>query len=205
MQRDNLHNIQNRQSTLESTLDKKQLRRHLLKQRQEMDVIEWKQKSDRITTHLQTSRLFQQAKTILAFFSFRQEPDLSALFSNSEKRWGFPRCVDNSLMWHFWQPEDSLNIGSYGIYEPHPHAEVINIKEVDLLLIPCVGCDLQRYRLGYGGGYYDRFLSSTLWQEQRRETVIMGIVFDFAYLPQLPRDHWDQPLHGVVCENGVNI
>lgn len=199
MNRDNLQN----------KLDKKQLRRYLLKKRQQMTMVEWREKSDRIVTNLQTSKLFQEAETILAFFSFRQEPDLSPLFNSSEKRWGFPRCVGNSLMWHFWQPEDSsnnssnnsLNVGNYGIHEPHPHAEVVDITEVDLILIPCVGCDLKGYRLGYGGGYYDRLLSSPIM----REKITMGIVFELGYLPQLPRDHWDQPLDGVVWENGVHI
>lgn len=185
-------------------LDKKQLRRHLLKKRQEMTVIEWREKSDRIATNLQKSPLFQQSQTILAFFSFRQEPDLSQLFTNYQKNWGFPRCVGKSLVWHSWQPKQAINISNYGISEPHPQAEIIDIQEVDLILVPCVGCDIQGYRLGYGGGYYDRLLSSPHWQKTTKQKATMGVVFDFAYLPQLPIDYWDQPLDGVVRENGVS-
>ena len=57
-----------------------------------MPIEEWRQKSDRIALHLQASPLFAQAQTILAYFSFRQEPDLSLLFSDS-RVFGFPRCL----------------------------------------------------------------------------------------------------------------
>ncbi|MEA5618997.1 5-formyltetrahydrofolate cyclo-ligase [Cronbergia sp. UHCC 0137] len=180
-------------------LNKKELRRTLLQKRQSMTSLEWREKSDRLTTNIQNSVLFNQAKTILAYFSFRQEPDISFLYTNSQKRWGFPRCVSNSLVWHFCQPNEVINLGAYGIREPHPESPRIDIEEVDLILVPCVGCDAQGYRLGYGGGYYDRLFSSPAWNAK----ATMGVVFDFAYLPQLPVASWDQPLKAVVTENGM--
>jgi 5-formyltetrahydrofolate cyclo-ligase len=166
-----------------------------------MPVEDWRDKSEQIAANLENSVVFNQAQTILAFFSFRQEPDLSSLFTNSDKRWGFPRCVGKSLVWHSWQPEDEINIGTYGIREPHPKAPVIDLQEVDLILVPCVGCDVQGYRLGYGGGYYDRLLSSAAGNVK----ATIGVVFDFAYLPQLPVDSWDKPLHNVMTENHKDI
>ncbi|MBD2453202.1 5-formyltetrahydrofolate cyclo-ligase [Nostoc sp. FACHB-87] len=177
-------------------LDKVKLRRTLLKKRQLMSVAEWREKSDRICTTLQTLIHYDEAKTILAYFNFRQEPDLSPLFANTQYQWGFPRCVGNSLSWHIWQPGDSLHINNYGISEPHPDAPTINPGEVDLILVPSVACDSRGYRLGYGGGYYDRLLSSPEWSN--KPTV--GIVFDFAYLPQLPVETWDKPLQAIATE-----
>ncbi len=177
--------------------DKVKLRRLLLKTRQSMTLDVWKEKSDRLNINLQNSILFNQANTVLAFFSFRQEPDLSLLVRNSQKRWGFPRCVGQSLIWHFWEPGDDVNIGAYGIREPDSEAPMIDIQEVDLILVPCVACDVQGYRLGYGGGYYDRLLSAPGWCKK----ATIGIVFDFAYLSQLPVDSWDRPLEAVVTEN----
>lgn len=181
---------------IEPDLNKNQLRRSLLKKRQSLTVQEWKQKSDRIIYQVENSVLFTQATTILAYFSFRQEPDLSPLFTDSRRRWGFPRCVGKSLLWHLWSPDEQLQRGNYGITEPHPQTPMINAGEVDLIIVPCVACDRQGYRLGYGGGYYDRLLSSPAWAN----IPTMGVVFDFAYLPQLPIDNWDQPLQSVVWE-----
>jgi 5-formyltetrahydrofolate cyclo-ligase len=180
-------------------LNKAQLRRTLIKTRQSMSVQEWREKSGRLCYHLQTSALFTQAKTILAYFSFRQEPDLSPLFTNTKHRWGFPRCVHKSLCWHIWTPEDSLQTGAYGITEPHPDAPTLDPTEVDLILVPSVACDYQGYRLGYGGGYYDRLLSLPQWQTK----PTIGIVFDFAYLPQLPIEPWDKPLRSIFTETGL--
>lgn len=180
-------------------LKKPELRRSLLKARQDMPQEKWRHKSDRIITHLQASPLFTSAQTILAYFSFRQEPDLSPLFTDTHHRWGFPRCVGNSLIWHNWKPSDTLQIGAYGILEPNPDAPTLPPAEIDLIFVPAVACDAQGYRLGYGGGYYDRLLSSSEWTTK----PTIGIVFDFAYLPQLPIDPWDKPLQAVCTETGL--
>lgn len=196
-------------NVIDSGQDKTKLRRSLLKTRQLMPVETWREKSDRICFHLQSSPLFAQSQTILAYFSFRQEPDLSPLFQNSQQQWGFPRCVDKSLSWHSWQPGEPLQTGNYGIFEPLSNSPTLNPDQVDLILVPAVACEVGGYRLGYGGGFYDRMLSLPQWQTKpamnRRFRFAIGIVFEFAYLPQLPVDDWDQQLHGVCTENGLRI
>jgi 5-formyltetrahydrofolate cyclo-ligase len=178
-------------------MSKAELRRGLLQKRRSLSVGEWRSRSDRICEQLQAHPLFMQAKTVLAYFSFRQEPDLSPLLTNNHYNWGFPRCVGESLVWHLWKPDDSLQVGAYGILEPDVSAPIIAPEAVDLILVPCVACDSQNYRLGYGGGYYDRLLSVPVWA--KKPTI--GIVFDFAYLSQIPIDTWDKPLQAVITDN----
>jgi len=184
-------------------LSKSELRRSLLQARQSIPVEEWRHKSDRICSHLQASPLFAADGTILAYFSFRQEPDLSRIFTDKRHQWGFPRCVGDTLLWHIWTPTEVhlLQKGAYGIPEPYPTTPTLAPSEVDLILVPAVACDYRGYRLGYGGGYYDRLLSSAEWASK----PTIGIVFEFAYLPQLPIDPWDQKLHGVCTETGLKI
>lgn len=64
------------------------------------------------------------------------------------------------------------------------------------MLIPAVACDRRGYRLGYGGGFYDRLLSQPDWQT----IPTIGIVFHHSYLPQLPADSWDRPLQAVCTD-----
>lgn len=177
------------------------LRQSLLKARQAMPQEIWRQKSDRLCAHLQQSSWLAEAKTILAYFSFRQEPDLSPLFS-LHYRWGLPRCVGRSLIWHVWSPDQApLSLGTYGIPEPPADAPTLNPTDVDLILVPAVACDLRGYRLGYGGGFYDRLLSVPAWAN----IPTIGIVFEFARLSRLPVDLWDQPLQMICTEAGLFV
>lgn len=187
--------------TVASQLAKAELRRSLIKTRQLMSQEEWQEKSDRICTHLLSSSLFTPAKTVLAYFSFRQEPNLSLLLKINSYHWGISRCVEKNLIWHAWKTGDTLQRGAYGILEPLPHAPTIQPEEVELILVPSVACDYQGYRLGYGGGYYDRLLSSPAWASK----LTIGIVFDFAYLPQLPVEAWDIQLDGICTEIGLKM
>lgn len=178
---------------------KAELRRSLLKVRRSLSVETWQTQSRQLCHQLQASLPFRQADTVLAYFSFRQEPDLSTLF-DLKKVWGFPRCVDQALDWHVWSPQAALPLqtGAYGILEPDANAPNLLASQVDLILVPAVACDRRGYRLGYGGGFYDRLLSTPDWAEK----PTIGIVFDFARLEQLPDDPWDRPLGAVCTEAG---
>ncbi|RMF24649.1 MAG: 5-formyltetrahydrofolate cyclo-ligase, partial [Cyanobacteria bacterium J083] len=129
--------------------DKEQLRRKILKNRQSLSKSQWQAKSNSICENLQNSSLYRQAKTILAYFSFRQEANLNPLWQDN-KTWGFPRCVNDNLQWHFWQQGEPLENNKYGISEPLATSPIISPQQVDLILIPTVACDYQKYRLGYG-------------------------------------------------------
>jgi 5-formyltetrahydrofolate cyclo-ligase len=177
------------------SLSKKDLRQSFLKQRRSLSQEMWREKSDRLSFNLTQNPLFIQAKTVLAYFSFNREPDLSYLFT-LEKNWGFPRCQGKSLIWHYWQIGDPLEIGSYGIKEPSSTLPLVNPNEVDLILVPAVASDRQGYRLGYGGGFYDRMLDSSEW----KNIPTIGIVFDFAVVEALPIEPWDCRLDSICVD-----
>lgn len=174
--------------------NKQLLRSQLLQKRKALSKEECRQKSDRLCENLNKLPIFQKAENILAYFSYKKEPNLSKLYTNTEKKWGFPRCVNKELIWHFWTPENTLKKGAYGIKEPNSNLPLIKANEIDLILIPAVACDHEKFRLGYGGGYYDRMLSLPQWHN----IPTIGIIFDFAYLPQIPTEKWDQKL-SFVC------
>jgi 5-formyltetrahydrofolate cyclo-ligase len=92
-------------------LEKSALRRKILQQRQSLSPTQWQLKSNLICDRLKSISFFQEAQTILAYFRFRQEPDLSPLFGLN-KTWAFPRCLGKFLVWHSWQPGTELNSGA---------------------------------------------------------------------------------------------
>ena len=179
--------------------DKNILRRQFLDDRQTRSASSWRSHSEMLCVELLNCPQFIRARTILAYHSYRQEPDLDYLFTHSDKRLGLPRCVGKDLLWHHWEPFLPLVVGKYGILEPAPAAPLLDPAKVDLMLVPAVAIDRSGYRLGYGGGYYDRLRADPRW----RKIPTIGIVFESAYVEQLPIDPWDLPLDAVCTESGM--
>jgi 5-formyltetrahydrofolate cyclo-ligase len=100
------------------------------------------------------------------------------------------------LAFHAWEPKAEMKTGRYRI--PVPAVERVVTPE--LLVIPCLGFDAERYRLGYGGGYYDRTLA--FW-EDRRKPVTIGVAFESGLCGALPREPHDIPLDVVVTEASI--
>jgi 5,10-methenyltetrahydrofolate synthetase len=97
------------------------------------------------------------------------------------------------MVFHAWRAGAPMKEGRYRI--PVPAEEHVVVP--DLLLIPCVGFDADLYRLGYGGGYYDRTLAA--WPGAQRPATI-GIAFEAGRCGALPREHHDLPLDAILTE-----
>jgi 5-formyltetrahydrofolate cyclo-ligase len=190
------------------TGDKVLIRQQVLAQRQNFSKsieAQWNQKicqhlGDFLDRHVVDNH--DSEPVILAYWPYRREPDLSSLLQIDRYSWALPRCLpDRQLGWHVWQWGDPLVTNSYGLAEPASISPVTSIDRVAVLLIPAVAIDERGYRLGYGGGYFDRLLSHHHWQQ----IMTIGVVFDFAYVPRLPVDDWDRPLAAVCTESGMVI
>lgn len=99
------------------------------------------------------------------------------------------------LEFHAWAPDTPMKIGHHKIAEPTSGRVVIP----DLLFVPCVGFDADGYRLGYGGGYYDRTLAG--WPGAKKP-VTLGIAYEACRTDALQRETHDIPLDLIVTEAG---
>ncbi|MBE9204567.1 5-formyltetrahydrofolate cyclo-ligase [Synechocystis salina LEGE 06099] len=182
-------------------MDKAQLRTKLLQQRRQLPETQWQRQSLEVCANLQQWSVFQQASRICAYFSTQREADLGPLFDRlgNAKVWGLPRCVQKNLVWHPWQWGQPLTTGAYGIKVPTDQTEIWSPTTVDLLLVPCLAGDRQGYRLGYGGGYYDRLFTDPFW----RAVPKAGILFEAGLREKLPHDPWDIPLQALVTEKQI--
>lgn len=178
---------------------KKQLRQKYIQERSHLNPIEWQKKCDRISLNLLKHPLIQKSQVILSYISHKQEPDLSLLYRHHPITWGIPRCQGKDLIWHQWHWGKKLRRGAYSILEPYKNSPKIDLETVQLILVPAVACDKKGYRLGYGGGFYDRLLTQKPWQN----ILTMGIIFDFAYVEKLPTEEWDQPLNYICTEKEI--
>lgn len=98
-----------------------------------------------------------------------------------------------ALQFHAWAPDTPMKIGHHRI--PEPATEVVVTP--DLLFVPCVGFDAAGYRLGYGGGYYDRTLAA--WPGATRP-VTVGVAYEACRIEALEREAHDIPLDLIVTE-----
>ncbi|MDO5104076.1 MAG: 5-formyltetrahydrofolate cyclo-ligase [Lautropia sp.] len=145
---------------------------------------------------LQAHDLFGNAVNIAVYFPIRAEPDLSGTFGHwraAGRRLALP-VIDSrtkSLRFQAWDADTELVPGPFGAATPPADAEVL---QPDLMLIPCVGfrvVDGKPFRLGYGGGFYDRTLAA-------RPCRTIGIAYDQAETGSFTLNSWDVPLGAVV-------
>lgn len=144
-------------------MDKKELRKFLLKKRKEIP------KEKKIIYDKEISRLiinsdcFKNADQVLIFASSDDEFNTKYIVEKCRllcKRLFYPLCLDKNGNMEFLKvdSEDDLKIGMYNIPEPEKTCEKYIPKENDIIIVPCLSFDKNGYRIGYGKGYYDRFL-----------------------------------------------
>lgn len=144
-------------------LEKKELRRRV---RQELNALppETMRESDEaLFARFLALPQVQQARTIFAFWGIPgKEPDTARLIGElvaQGKRIGLPRMLpEHQMEVRQYDPDKPLVSVSFGISEPGLDCPLLAKEEIDLILVPAVCYDRQGYRLGFGGGYYDRWL-----------------------------------------------
>jgi len=191
--------------------ERQALRQQLRQARRDFDVHEHAQRSAVITQQLVNHRLFRAAKHIACYLPNDAEVDLGALIGAA---WAMGKMVylpvlssihHNRLHFLPYSPGDTLMTNSFGIPEPVLHSRrVPALTRLDLVLTPLVGFDEQGNRLGMGGGFYDRTFAFLRRRQAWRKPHLLGVAFDVQKSPaELPHQHWDVPLEGVVTESGV--
>lgn len=182
--------------------NKKAIRQECLKRRSKIANNDWQERSRRLCAHfaewLATEKEF---KYFFAFTSHRKEPDLRPLFSDLTRNLTLGLPVVNSknaaMEFHQYHPGDTLVANAYGILEPHPLSPMIAPSPQTIIAVPCVALDKRGHRLGYGGGYYDRFLA------RFTHVTKVAVIFDEFVMDELPVESWDLPLSMAITDRGI--
>ena len=153
-----------------------------------------------ICSHVLGMPEYREASTVFCFVGRDFEIDTTALLQDvldSGKRLCVPLCVSKGIMeLREINSLSQLIPGVCGILEPPHDAPTVAVDDVDLSIIPCLTCDHGGRRLGFGGGYYDRFLSS-----YRAAAVLL--CRERLIREELPVEPHDMPIPWVVTENGL--
>ena len=140
----------------------------------------------------------QPLQRLAFYWPIRNEPDLREtvatwLAADARRRAALPVTEDDVLTFAPWTPQTAMAPGRFDIPEPATTERIAP----QLLLIPCVGFDAERFRLGYGGGFYDRTLARL-----NHRPVTCGVAFDVARVDSIgPRPH-DVQLDAVLTDAG---
>jgi 5,10-methenyltetrahydrofolate synthetase len=145
---------------------------------------------------------YRAARTVAAYASFGSELGTSTFIAKAladGKQLLLPRInrAQRALeLRHVIDPATDLVAAVWGIREPSEHCEIVSVATIDFMLVPGVAFMRNGARLGYGGGYYDRLLTSL-----DRRTARIAAAFQLQLVEQLPEGPHDQRVHVVVAEN----
>jgi len=156
--------------------------------------------------HLLASGWLAPGAIVSAYWPMPGEFDVRPILHALSRR-GHP-CVlpivvakGRALAFRVWRPDSPLIFEGFGVLTPPPSAPE---RRPDLLLIPLLAFDAAGYRLGYGGGYYDRTLEM-LRADGRRRPLAVGIAFSGQEVAAVPHGPRDRRLDALLTEAGVRV
>lgn len=181
---------------------KNEIRKQILEARKALSPEEVIAKSTKIFYRLQHFPLYQNARHVLAYIDFRNEVKTDLIIKDllsSGKNVIIPVSIPETkemMISQVLDPEKELAKGAYGILEPKKEfIRKVNPDDLDLILVPGVAFDVRGYRIGYGGGYYDRFFG-----QQIKKIPSVALAYDFQIIEAVPRDFFDHPVDYIITE-----
>jgi len=178
-------------------LHKATLREQFLQIRLAMPESEWKHRSDALVDQILAWMKGRTFDHYILYRSFRREPSLlrlTAILPIDDTY--YPRIQGKAM--NFYSTAGTFVTNRFGLEEPeaHPDRALQDFSAKTLLIIPAVAYDHQCFRLGYGGGFFDRFLN-------HNALTTLGVSFDKFLVSELPREAHDQPVETVITDKRV--
>ena len=159
-----------------------------------MTPAEIEEKSRKLGEMLLASPMYRQARTIYGYLPYNQEVRTTPMLEQAlkdGKRVAVPKCYGDEMRFIYMTDLNQVEKGYAGIPEPVMD-EPIADDETALVLMPGMAFDPQGHRIGYGGGFYDKFLAA----EPGHPTL--ALCYDFQMLPQLDTEEFDIPVDQVL-------
>jgi 5,10-methenyltetrahydrofolate synthetase len=177
-------------------LDKQSIRTTMRKKRKNLSLAEKQRKDFLILEHLKEIVAFETH--IGVFLSFQDEidtfPIVEYLFEKGIKV-SSSKIEENNLVFYQLSAPATIETGVYNI--PIPQSDVkTRAQDMGILLIPLLAFSKEKHRVGYGKGYYDRYLKNY-------KGLKVGLAYDFQYLPCFKTDQYDIPLDMIVTESQI--
>jgi 5-formyltetrahydrofolate cyclo-ligase len=185
-------------------MNKAELRKYMINKRSRIPAATRSEKSEIIMDKLKNLKVYKDAELIMIYVSFRSEVETHSFINQAlkdGKRIAVPLTIHKGRLLLPCEvfSLDELTPGTLGILEPDKdNLRKVNIKNIDLAVVPGLAFDLRGNRLGFGAGYYDRFLPNL-----RNDAITIGVCFDDQLVEQLPIEVFDVPLNGILTNMGL--
>ncbi len=175
--------------------EKSSLRRLLLEKRDSTSYEFTQISSKKIQKKLQKLDFFREAKTIGAYYSIGSEISTKNILQdilNDAKDLSLPKVVDDNLIFKKISSLKDLEKGSFSILEPKENCA--DTSDLDVILVPSIAMTPNGQRLGYGYGYYDRYLSST-------KSKTITLTYSKQVVRYIPETETDVKIDYIITEN----
>jgi 5-formyltetrahydrofolate cyclo-ligase len=184
---------------------KNNLRKNMISKRKNMGIEDVTAFSNKIIDTIMELTEFKNFKNIMLYLSFNNEvntyPLVKWCFDNN-KTVIAPYCIQSNkeiVPYKITNLENDLIKSTFGVMEPnHNLLEKVNIEDIDLIIVPGVAFDEHCNRIGFGAGYYDRFLC-----KKSKNTPAIGVAYDYQIIDKVPTDEYDVPLDFIITEKRV--
>ena len=174
-------------------MNKNQIRKKILKIRRQKKNKKFIFNFNLILNILKKKRVL--GKIIGGYYPFNYEIDILQILEKFEKKnfiVALPKIKKNSQMNFFqWSRNDPLAINKFGI--PEPISQIV--KFPDVLLVPLVAFDKNFNRIGYGGGFYDRYIKKI---RKRKNVLTIGFAYSFQKVNKIPTNNYDIKLDFII-------
>ena len=181
---------------------KSDLRKQVLSQRQELDTKAWQEKSEKITEKVRQLNEFRNANAVHCYVSMNDRNEVATdsliddvLKSGRQLIVPVTNFEDGTLTHSLLPAKNILKKNEWGVKEPAKINEFA-ISNLDIILIPMAAADRNGNRLGYGKGFYDRFL-----KESRAFKV--GMIFHEFLFDEIPTESFDEKLDAIITDREV--
>jgi 5-formyltetrahydrofolate cyclo-ligase len=182
-------------------LEKDKIRQEILKKRNNLSTEEVEKKSDLIIQNLE--KFIKNAENIMIFMDMKNEVRITKLMKlYPEKSFFIPKITDskNREMKINRYNENELVLHKFGYYESSS-SDFYNENILNIVIVPAVVFDLEKNRIGFGGGYYDTFLKKI--RGGNKKVLFIGICYDFQIIEKVPAEEHDVVLDFVVSESRI--
>ncbi|MBQ8545719.1 MAG: 5-formyltetrahydrofolate cyclo-ligase [Clostridia bacterium] len=184
--------------------EKDAIRRECADRRNQMPMEEHAEFDKKIIDVVASLVSFKHADIVLLYAPIKSEIDVMPIFELAKekgKRVAFPKCdtENRTMKFHFVDSLDDLEPCAYNIREPKEEAEIYDPKETKgsaLCIVPGLAFDVYGYRLGYGKGYYDKFMNNFTGST-------IGVAYTHQILPSLPKGKFDKHCDVLITEKGI--